>query len=222
MTPPATLILFDIDGTLVDVRGAGRRAFIRAIEKTWTVSDALTDVSFAGATDLGVLEQLRARLPLHASHDAAFFAHMSALLADELTRDPPAALPHARQLIDELSSRAEMRADVQLGLLTGNARACARLKVEHAGIAFPFSVGSYGDEHADRNELARRARGACAQVIVVGDTVKDIEAARAIGATAVAVCTGRFGPADLAQADVVAPTLADVPWSRLLADRVSL
>ena len=211
----STLVLFDIDGTLVDVRGAGRRAFARALKDTWRVDDDLAHVTFAGATDLGVLAQLEARHALDRTLDAAFFARMELTLTDELARDPPHALPHARESVDALASRD----DVTLGLLTGNARACAHLKVAGAGIRSVFGCGAFGDEHADRNELARRARGDATRVVVVGDTPKDIEAARAIGARAVAVCTGRYGPDALAHADVVVDTLANLHWPAQLDAR---
>lgn len=207
------LVLFDVDGTLVDVRGAGRRAFSRALELTWDVKDDLAHVKFAGATDLGVLDELRARWPLDPARHDAFFAHLARLLDEELTREPPRALPHAPESVRALAART----DVALGLLTGNGRACARIKVDRAGIAHTFAHGAYGDEHPDRCELARRARGSFERVIVVGDTMRDVEAARAIGATAVAVCTGRYGRAELESADVVVETLALVDWRALLS-----
>lgn len=198
------LVLFDIDGTLVDVRGAGRRAFARALAETWGVVDDLAHVSFAGGTDLGVLAELRA---LHALDEAlhdAFFRAMERTLADELERNAPRALPGAAALVDALAPRAT------LGLLTGNAKACARVKIERAGIAWRFAVGAYGDEHADRNELARRlvvSRERHERVVVIGDTPNDIAAARAIDAHAIAVTTGRYGAAELAHADEVVDSL---------------
>jgi phosphoglycolate phosphatase len=212
LSAAATLVLFDIDGTLVDVRGAGRRAFSRALALTWGIDDDLAHVTFAGATDLGVLSQLAARHAIDVRAHGTFFAHMARTRDEELVREPPIALPHARDSLEVLAARD----DVVLGLLTGNARACAHLKLQRAQLPARFAHGGYGDEHADRNELARRARAGHERVVVVGDTMKDVEAARAIGARAIAVCTGRYGRDELAGADVVVDTLAALDWELVL------
>ncbi len=203
-TPAATevklLVLWDIDGTLVDVKGAGRRSFIHAIAKTWGIVDDIADVKFGGATDLGVLAQLRARMHLPEEHERAFFEHMTAHLEASLaprTGDNGAAVcvgavavPGAAQAVEEL----HMRGDVVQGLVTGNARSTALVKLRAAGIdATPFVAGGYGDEHPDRNELARRAlarvreRHATSSVVLIGDTPRDVEAAKTIGALAIAI-----------------------------------
>jgi phosphoglycolate phosphatase len=107
-----------------------------------------------------------------------------------------------------------------LGLLTGNGLRTAHVKLELAGLdRSRFDVGGYGDEHPDRDELARLAlrraeegSGQRFEVVVIGDTPNDIRAARAIAARAVAVTTGHYTRAQLeeAGADVVVDTLADV------------
>ena len=211
-----TLVLFDIDGTLVDVRGAGRRACIRALKDTWSVDDALDDVKFGGATDLGVLQQLRRRLALDVAHEAAFFRHMERALAAELSVERPRVYDGVHAFV----GRCVDDVDTTLGFVTGNAMRCAFVKVEHAGIdRTRFDVGGFGDEHPDRNELARlakaravAARGDFDRVLLIGDTPNDVAAAKAIGAVAVAVTTGHASRASLedAGADVVVDSLADV------------
>ncbi len=211
-----TLVLLDIDGTLVDVKGAGRRSFIRAMREVWQVDDALDDVKFGGATDLGVLAQLRQRLTLDAQHDRRFFRAMAEVLLAELQRDKPRVYDgvhdYLQRCIDDDS--------VGLGFVTGNAMRCAHVKVEQAGIDFTeFDVGGYGDEHHDRNvlaamakERAERAWGSFERVLLIGDTPSDILAARSIGAHAVGVTTGH-APRDAlvaAGADLVVDSLADV------------
>lgn len=194
------LVLWDIDGTLVDVKGAGRRSFIHGIEKAWGIVDDIADVKFAGATDLGVLLQLRARLHLPEEHERAFFEHMTAHLEQSLapkvgTDAAPVctgavAVPGAAHAVRSLHERG----DVVQALVTGNARSTAFVKLRAAGIdTAPFVAGGYGDEHPDRNELARRAlarvreRHAPARTVLIGDTVRDVEAAKTIGALAIAV-----------------------------------
>jgi phosphoglycolate phosphatase len=217
------VVLFDIDGTLLDVRGAGRRSFARALTETWGVEDDLRDVQFAGATDRGVLLQLRRRHTLDEDRDAAFFRAMELTLSGELTGEPPHVFTGVRECLARLSADAA----VMLGLVTGNALRCAQVKLERAGLdRAVFDAGGYGDEHDDRDELARlavaRARHArglhghgFARVLLVGDTPNDVRAARAIGAVAVAVTTGHFDRAALvaAGADVVLDDLGGLAFS---------
>ena len=99
--------------------------------------------------------------------------------------------------------------DMTLGLLTGNVRRGAELKLRAAGLAFErFRVGAFGSDHADRPELPaiaqRRARETLGvelpgdRVIVIGDTPADIACGRGIGARAIAVATGHYGVDELA------------------------
>lgn len=251
---PSMLVLWDIDGTLVDVKGAGRRSFIHGIERAWGIVDDIADVKFGGATDLGVLAQLRRRLHLPEEHNAAFFAHMTAHLEASLaprTGTAADALPDAARCVDMLHRRG----DVVQGLVTGNARSTAYVKLRAAGIATePFVVGGFGDEHPDRNELARRAlararerargpgghgghgahgahgergghgvpgahgvpgthgsHGVHERVALIGDTPRDVEAAKTIGALAIAILRREEDRAALqdARADHIVTTLRE-------------
>jgi phosphoglycolate phosphatase len=215
--PPSahTLVLFDIDGTLLDVHGAGRRAFSTALRETFGIDDDLQHVRFAGATDRGVLQHLRARHGHPLADEPAFFRAMERALSAALAHEPPRVYPGVRPCLSHLSSSMA----VTLGLVTGNGGRCAHVKLERAGLDRTiFDVGGYGDEHDDRDVLARlavqratAARGHdFARVFLVGDTPSDVRAARAIGAVAVAVTTGHFDRAALADAgaDVVVDDLA--------------
>ncbi len=197
-------MLWDIDGTLVDVHGSGRRAFALALERTWGVKDDLAGVRFAGATDLGVLSALRGRggLALDPAHDGRFFEVMCATLAELLAAAPADARPGAVAAVDALHARGAVQ-----GLVTGNGRRCAYEKLRSAGLdGARFGFGGFGDEHADREELAVRALarapggGAGAHVFLVGDTPSDIRAARRIGAVAVAVAGFAYDRSALAAA----------------------
>jgi phosphoglycolate phosphatase-like HAD superfamily hydrolase len=215
------LVLWDIDGTLVDVHGSGRRSFSIAIERTWGVVDDLSDVRFAGATDLGVLAQLRTRLALDAARVPAFFEALPAALAELLAEAPGVAPAGALDVVEALAERA----DVVQGLVTGNARATARLKLASAGHRPErFVVGGFGDEDADRDVLARRAVERArvlpalalrphhdVRVVLVGDTPSDVRAARAVGGLAVGVSPSPEGRDALraAAADHVLEHLVD-------------
>jgi phosphoglycolate phosphatase len=215
MTPGSSLVLFDIDGTLVDVRGAGRKAFSVALREAFGVDDDLAAVRFAGATDRGVLRDLSRRHGRSFDDDAAFFIAMEKALRSALVAAPPRVLPGVRACLAQLHATAH----VTLGLVTGNARATASAKLETAALdPAAFVVGGFGDEHDDRSELARLALERAerihgrrfARVILAGDTPADIAAAHAVGACAVAVTTGPFDRAALAAAgaDVVLDELS--------------
>ncbi|MCC7072968.1 MAG: HAD family hydrolase [Deltaproteobacteria bacterium] len=186
----ATTVLWDVDGTLLDVRGAGRRAFAVALTRVWGDARALDGISFAGATDLGVLAQVLDTSQLDGARLRAFFDELVVALDAELRATPARPIAGALDV-----TRALTRAGVPQGLLTGNEERCAHLKLGSAGFERAwFCVGAFGHEHADRDELARlAAQRSPGRHVVVGDTPKDVQAARAIGAVAVAVCTG-FAP----------------------------
>jgi NAD(P)-dependent dehydrogenase (short-subunit alcohol dehydrogenase family)/phosphoglycolate phosphatase-like HAD superfamily hydrolase len=216
------LILFDIDGTLLHVHGVGRASFIAALRDAFAIDDDLHDVSFAGATDLGVLDQLRQRLPIP-SDDASlqrFFVALAHCLEQLLQRQPAQACVGAIDVVRELHQQGHL-----LGIVTGNAAGTARIKLRSAGFDDAwFAVGAFGDDHADRNQLAARAKHQCTHAVrgcvLAGDTPSDVRAALHIGATAIGVTTGSCD-ADVLQhagAHVVAPSLRDalrsLPWWR--------
>ena len=195
-------IWFDIDGTLLQT-SAGRMAFGQAMHEIFGWKKGLEDISFAGATDLQVLIDLA-----HANNDSPeisrsrateFFHRMGEHLHFHLREQQPTLIPGAKELLRKLS----MEAPVLLGLVTGNARHCAYIKLEHAGMDHFFSHGGFGDQHPDRNHLAALARDAAlaecepgetlALGLIIGDTPRDVKAAIAIGAKSLAVASGAFG-----------------------------
>ncbi len=199
-----TLVLFDIDGTLLNTSGAGRRSFVEALRRVFHFRDGLDDVRFAGATDLDLVEKIARRNGREPTADEvrAFFDLLPVLLRDELRMEPPHVYPGVRELLRALSARPE----ITLGLVTGNIESCAWAKLEACGIHEHFELGAFGHEHADRREIARLAcaraerNGPFAHRVLIGDTPSDVAAARAIGATAVAVATGDYEAAALAAA----------------------
>lgn len=214
-----TAILFDIDGTLLDMLGVGHLSFTRALEAVFGFHDELDYIQFAGNTDLNVLEQVLSHhgRVLHPSERAQFFQRLPQELAAAAARARLTLHPGVRELLERLSRRP----DVVLGLVTGNVEACAWIKLQQFDLQGHFLLGAYGNEHADRNRIAtlamervqaRLAPGETLDaVFLIGDTPNDIRAAHTIGAVAVAVATGRHSQEELrAQgADMVLPTLAD-------------
>ncbi len=195
-----TAVLFDIDGTLLDMRGAGRKSFVQALETVFGWKDEIEYINFAGNTDLNVLLQVAQAHGVELSPDdqRRFFGQ----LPHELEKTAAAAqlilYPGVRELLETLS--ADPRA--VLGLVTGNVESCARIKLRQFDLHNHFVLGAFGDDHADRSEIARiaieRVRKILApgrqvqRLFLVGDTPFDIAAARSIGAASVAVATGKF------------------------------
>lgn len=195
------LVLFDIDGTLLISRGIGREAKRRAMLECFGATGELDNHVFGGKTDWGILADLLATFghsvadigAAMPAYEAVMARHMHAI-RESYRAD---AIPHAMELVHALRARE----DAIVGLVTGNTAKTAAIKLEMAGYDPEwFPLGAFGNESAYRPDLTRKALArAQAQsngtikaedVIVIGDTAADIEAARAIDAIAVAVCTG--------------------------------
>jgi len=201
----ALLILFDVDGTLVDTAGAGKRAMLRAFQRSFGVDPLARDaaaVRFAGMTDSRIFEDLAAA---NGIVGAGFTAALPALresylaaLEDEMARPDPCrrVMPGVLPLLEAL----ERRRDARMGLITGNLEAGARTKLEPFGLNRYFPGGGFGSDHRDRREVARLARLKmqrltgmrfdAGRVVVVGDTEHDVDCARANGFRAIAVDSG--------------------------------
>ncbi len=215
---PATLWLFDLDGTLLHAGGSGRAAFDAVLLVQHGVADGCRGLSFGGKTDPGLVDEVFAarldRAPTEAERDAFLAAYLVELAA-RLAVSGVRAADGAGELLRLLAARR----DQLIGVATGNVRAGADAKLAAAGLAgwLDGAVGGYGCDSAVRAELvgvaiARgRAVGEVGEVIVVGDTVHDIAAARANGATAVAVATGGQTVEQLREADVVLGSLRELP-----------
>lgn len=213
------VVLLDIDGTLLHVRGAGRASFVRALAAVFGWDDDIAYINFAGATDLDVLDRIVRRHGHAATAEEVdrFFDRLAVELRETIRGVEPTVYPGVRELLHRLS--ADPRAIV--GLVTGNTGRCARIKLEAAGLHGHFVLGAYGHEHGDRKAIAALAlerarrhgggRGPGA-VWLVGDTPADIAAAHAIGARCLAVATGGHGVEALTEsgADQSLPDLGDV------------
>jgi len=200
LTDASTLVLFDIDGTLVLTGGAGARAMARAFDQLYAVHDAFAGIPMAGRTDSWILsDTMRAHgLAHNAKETARFREAYLPLLLEELEKPHPRkeVMPGVRALLDALAPRG----DIYLALLTGNFEPAARAKLEYFDLWRYFRCGAFGDDAPDRNGLLPRAWATVAasagpicephRTIVIGDTPLDVACAAAGGARSIAVATG--------------------------------
>jgi phosphoglycolate phosphatase-like HAD superfamily hydrolase len=202
------LVLFDIDGTLVLTGGAGLRAMNRACEEILGRAEALDGVPVAGRTDWIILHDSLARIGHEMDHQlfAGLRDRYLKHLATEILKPGhgrKGVMPGIRELLDHLAPRG----DIVLGLLTGNFKAGAQIKLQHFDLWRYFQCGAFGDDASDRNALVpfaverARARGLPAfdsgEIFVIGDTPHDVACALAVGAVPIGVATGGSTVAEL-------------------------
>lgn len=211
-----TVLLFDVDGTLVTTCGAGRRAIERAFELRHGTKE-IVNFSFGGMTDKAIVRDALLALGQTYATQADMEREMDDMLrfylevlVEEVARTPIRIHDGMVRAMD----LADAQSDVALGLGTGNIRKGAEIKLGCVGIFHRFSFGGFGDDSIDRPTLlmAGARRGAdklglpiedC-RIVVIGDTPRDIAGAKAIGAESIAVATGMHEIAELKQCDPTA------------------
>lgn len=203
------VFLFDIDGTLVSSGGAGKAAMERALETAFGATVGHHAVPFSGRTDRSIGRDLFRHFAVEESPEnwerflGAYLDHLPALLKSHSGR----IMPGIAGLLAFLSART----DSSVGLLTGNVRAGARIKLTHFGLFEHFAFGGFGDDHHQRDDVAREALAAVQvhrggaidprEIWVIGDTPLDVACARAIGARVAAVATGWHPVEELAASE---------------------
>ena len=208
------LYLFDIDGTLLHAHGSGRGAFDQVMAEHHGVADASIGIRYGGKTDPAIVDEIFAarlgRAPTSGERAAFLDAYVPRLRV-RLEAQGVVVLDGVVEALAYLAPRGP------LGLATGNIRAGAEAKLAAAGLSAWFAFGGYGCDSAVRAELVARAieRGremaAADEVVVVGDTIHDIAAARACGALVCAVATGTDPSEALRHADGVLATMRELP-----------
>jgi phosphoglycolate phosphatase len=211
--------LFDIDGTLISSGGAGKAALEVALAEEFGIERITAKLELSGRTDRAICRDL---FRYHVLDDTpenwsrlieSYLRHLPA----SLDRKGGRVLPGIGALLEGLHGRE----DVKVGLLTGNVRAGAKAKLGYFGLYDYFPFGGFGDDHFDRDDVAREALEAVQRhcngtahadrIWVIGDTPLDVQCARAIGARAVAVATGWHPVEELAacEPDLLFTDLAD-------------
>lgn len=220
-----SLLLFDIDGTLMITKGAGSRCLRRAGKIVFGDGFAWVDVT-VGMIDPQIFGQLAEHNAIDDAHTHldrfrdTYLAELEAELARR--REDVTLMPGILTLLDQLRRRAGADGDVTLGLLTGNYEAAAQIKLRAAGLDPGwFPVTAFAEDGKSRNDLPGVAMRRAAdhtgapftadRVLVIGDTPRDIECAHANGCRAVSVATGRYSAQQLREhgGDLVCDSLAD-------------
>jgi phosphoglycolate phosphatase-like HAD superfamily hydrolase len=193
------LVLFDIDGTLVHTGRAGSRAFGKTIASEFKAPESVEKVRFGGRTDPSLARELFGLngIPATPENFRRFFESyvfwLDYLVANsngEICRGVP-------EFIRELQALPE---PPMPGLLTGNIRLGAEIKLRRYGLWEFFETGGFADDSEDRNHIAvaalargRRLLGGNLrgeEILVVGDTPHDVRCGKHIGAKVLAVATG--------------------------------
>lgn len=178
-----TLVLFDIDGTLIQTGGAGGTAMRRAGARLFGVPDLFAGRSFAGIVDDGIVRGAleAAGIPANARRLGRFKQAYLRLLRRHIHEHPGRAMPGVHDLVAACSGRA------LVGLQTGNWRVGAETKLRHFGLWAPFAhgIGGFGCDARDRPGLmpaalrrAQRHGWRGGRVVVIGDTPADVRCAR--------------------------------------------
>jgi phosphoglycolate phosphatase-like HAD superfamily hydrolase len=193
------LVLFDVDGTLVHTGHAGIRAFAKTFATEFNAPDGVEKINFAGRTDANLVREFFSfhNIPPTPENFQRFFERYIFWLDQMVSQSNGGPCHGALEFLDGLRALPH---PPMLGLLTGNIRLGAEIKLRRYQLWDVFETGAFADDGEDRNQIAvmarergnrvlgRKLRGG--EIVVVGDTPHDIRCARAIGAKVLAVATG--------------------------------
>ncbi|HKI05049.1 MAG TPA: HAD family hydrolase [Thermoanaerobaculia bacterium] len=213
------LVLFDIDGTLLDCGPQVRPLFASALVEVFGTAGDVDGYDFAGRTDPRIVLDLVTAAGVPEAEAREKLPRMRELYLDRLSmaldRQGMRLLPAVEDLLEKLAARE----DIVLALLTGNWEPGARAKLSRFDLNRFFGFGAFGCDGVDRSDLppvalerAERVVGRRfqpAETLIVGDSIHDVSCARAHGIPCLAVATGRTPAAALhgAGADWVVPDL---------------
>ncbi|NJK81641.1 MAG: HAD hydrolase-like protein [Chloroflexaceae bacterium] len=218
-----TLILWDVDATLLTTGGIGGQVMRSAMAQVFGEMGARERTFFSGKTDRQIIHEAFPNITPEAL--AMQLDRFRSVYVTEFERRRADLEAHARPLAGAVDVLRHLHGRVVQAPLTGNIAPIARLKLELVGL-LPFvdaSIGGYGDDHHDRAQLLPVAVERATRhyqrlfrtqdVIIVGDTPNDIRCGRFSGARTVAVATGPYSLEELQahEPDALLPDLADLP-----------
>jgi phosphoglycolate phosphatase len=203
------ICLLDIDGTLVLTGGAGQTAFAQTFAEDFGVAEINSQIAFAGRSDRAIAADLFTDHGLQPSEAnwQQFCRGYLDRLSTALSSHQGKVLPGVNSLLESLKDRG----NIAVGLVTGNVREGARRKLVHYDLWHWFPFGGFGDDHAERCDIAAAALTAAklhlngeasgedetnsmrehGEIVVIGDTQHDVRCGRSIDARCVAVATGQ-------------------------------
>lgn len=215
----STLLLFDIDGTLIDSGGAGSRALAIAFENVFSIKDAFRHISMAGKTDVQIIKEALNLYDLSCEDGVVPLLVQSYI--NHLGREMINSEKHIKPGVFDILGKVDETEGYWAGLLTGNIEEGARIKLDSFGLSDYFMCGAFGSDDENRNKLLpvalKKFNGSTgldmsySDCIVIGDTPRDVECSKPYGAKAVAVATGPYSYESLLRtdADLVLESLED-------------
>jgi phosphoglycolate phosphatase-like HAD superfamily hydrolase len=212
------LVLFDIDGTLIDSGGAGTRSLNSAFQELFSLEDAFQGIRMSGKTDSEIIKEAlsKHKISIDGNLDAVVNTYLKNL-EKEIQNKRKHVKPGVHELLEHLSSKRH----IGLGLLTGNLEPGARIKLESLDLNRYFSSGAFGSDDEDRNNLLPIAAKRFEELfresieidncIIVGDTPRDVACAHIYQALCIGVATGSYSFEELVEAgaDCVVKDLSD-------------
>ncbi len=216
------LLLFDIDGTLLQAQNAGRRSLAKAYRETFGLSDAIDAMEFRGRTDPELFQEAAMKL-LGRRLDEADYARLIAAYFAILPQELESCVFTLKPGITDLLPKLAGLENVVIGIQTGNLETSAYMKLKRGGIDGYFTFGGFGSDHESRTEMVRIAIQKAHRlhndgfshedIYVIGDTQHDIRAGKEAGARTIAVATGFVSEETLLaeNPDYFFPDLSDIP-----------
>jgi len=215
------LILFDIDGTLVDTGKAGSRSLDIIFREYFSIENAFANINMAGKTDTQIIKEglIEHNLPLNNHIINELIEFYLQTLRREINNNRRRVMPGVVEILEILNNHNGFFA---LGLLTGNMERGARIKLGAFELNKYFPFGAFGSDDEDRNKLLPHALKRFEEIykkkvdfsdcLIIGDTPRDVYCAKPYGAFCIAVATGPYSIEDLHQAgaDATMDNLSDI------------
>ena len=197
------LLLWDIDGTLVEGLGVGRRAMVRTFAKLFGIADAFADIVMSGKVDPSIFREAVKKNGIEGWPDHLPLIQETYLqeLAQAMIETPVRVNPGILESLNHLRHKGYLHA-----LGTGNLQQGAHQKMQSCDLLDYFPTGGFADGLFERNAVIARAKtisqrhynlSADYPTLVIGDTPRDVEAAHVNGMPCLALASSRFSVADL-------------------------
>ena len=201
------LILFDIDGTLIDSGQAGSRSLNLSFSQLFSIVNAFHGIIMAGKTDTEIIKEGMLK------HDITVDGNLNLIIhtyLKHLQMEINNERRHIKPGIYELLEKLSLMKDIYLGLLTGNIEPGARIKLDPFDLNRYFATGAFGSDNEDRNKLLPIAlrrfedrlerKIGIDECIIIGDTPRDVFCAKIYGAKCMGVATGAYSIEELKDA----------------------